>query len=326
MWDKFVKDGSEICFVTNISDESVFSKAVTYMERNGHRCCGRIGYISCTDGRCMEVTPFVKWAGSKRRMVNVLGKYAPKKVDVYYEPFLGSGSFFMYMLKRGIKTAYVGDLNKELMIAYREIKNDVDAVIVSLRKYVSDYWITPKQSYAKLKENLPYLAADRAARLIFLSKTSWRGLYRENKSGVYNVPHGVGVKSHRGIMSERNLRTWANLLKSTDTVLDCFDFDYAVRTAGAGDFVYLDPPYHREDGFTDYTQDGWNGEEMDRVLRCAKALHDRGCKVMLSHADVPDVRRGLREWNLVEVNPKLCIGGRQGWNNGQSELIMRNYE
>ncbi len=201
---------------------------------------------------------------------------APAKYGRYFEPFLGSGAVFFALRPR---RATLADSNSELIECYQQVRDDCEAVINELQKLTNS-----EHDYYRIRAALPARPAARAARLIYLVKLAFNGIYRVNSStGRFNVPYGN--HTDRVVFQEDRLRVASNALGGSRLISG--DFEDAVKTAGAGDFVYLDPPYtlaHTDNGFVRYNQRLFSWADQVRLASCAKDLATRGVHVIVSNA------------------------------------------
>jgi DNA adenine methylase len=165
--------------------------------------------------------PFVKWAGGKTQLLSELEKYVPDNFTRYFEPFMGGGAFFFYLVSsKQLKfAAYLSDVNKELIDAYRVVKDDVEALIELLKVHEKGYKANPNEFYYKLRaEQLESLTdVESAARFITLNKTCFNGLYRVNRNGLFNVP--IGRYKNPKICDSENLRNVSIALRHTNAQL-----------------------------------------------------------------------------------------------------------
>ena len=236
--------------------------------------------------------PIVKWAGGKTRLLPELLQRIPKDVRTYAEPFAGGAALFFALAPgldsgvRKVRRAVLADQNEELIACYRAVKDDVDAVIAALGAYRYDkelFYETRDRDTSKMSD------VERAARLLFLNRTCFNGLWRVNSSGRFNVPFGR-YKNPR-ILDEARLRTASVALARTKLVLG--DFAQATRALGADDFVYFDPPYapvSKTAAFTTYARGGFDHDDQLRLVAEVRRLRERGALAMLSNADTPETR------------------------------------
>jgi DNA adenine methylase len=227
----------------------------------------------------MSAEPFLKWAGGKRNLLDrLLPLFPPLNPEgTYFEPFLGGGAVFFRLRPN---RAVLSDINVELIEVFVAVRDDVEAVVIKLAGLPYS-----ESDYYKIRAWRPTDLADRAARLIYLNKTCFNGLFRVNQRGEFNVPfgrHGPNVE----ICNELQLRAASAALKSA--VFAVGDFEETLCSAQAGDFVYLDPPYttaHASNGFIEYNAKVFSWADQRRLARVAEKLVDRGVSVVVSNAD-----------------------------------------
>ena len=189
--------------------------------------------------------PFLKWAGGKGQLLDQYEPYFPRTpLRGYYEPFVGSGAVFFHLHERGLfETYHLSDLNTELLTCYRVVRDHVEDLITQLRRAQS-----PPQPRLLLRDPQPdrdplwtdASPIERAARLIYLNKTCYNGLWRVNQQGFFNVPMGRYVNPD--IVHEDRLRAASRALQGVELAVS--GFETAAEQANSGDFVYFDPPYH----------------------------------------------------------------------------------
>ena len=235
--------------------------------------------------------PFVKWVGGKRQLLKQfrdLGLYPPENFDpitnTYFEPFVGGGAVFFDLLP---ETAYLSDLNNELVVTYNVIKNDVENLIKSLKKHKLD-----KEYFLKIRAQNPEKLSDlnTASRFIYLNRTCFNGMYRVNSKGGFNVP--FGKYTNPLICDENNLRKASKALKNVEIKKQ--DYKEVLKKAKKGDFVYFDPPYYpvsKTASFTSYTSEAFLDKEQIELRDTFVELHKRGCFVMLSNSDTPFINK-----------------------------------
>ena len=265
--------------------------------------------------------PFLKWAGGKQRLIDQYQEYFPDFDDInrYYEPFIGSGAIFFHYQP---ETAVLADRNETLMEVYRAVQQDVEAVIKALRVHYndSDYF------YEVRAQDVTQLTmAQRAARIIFLNKTCYNALFRENSKGKFNVPFGR-YKSPK-ICNEKRLRRASAALENV--TLMAADFEDVVETAVAGDFLYFDPPYaplSATSSFTQYDKHGFALADQIRLSETVAKLTKRGCKVMLSNSSAPIIYDLYeRDYQLVEMQARRNINSKGSQRGPVKELLILNY-
>lgn len=269
--------------------------------------------------------PFLKWAGGKRQLLPailpaILDR-VPARCATYYEPFLGGGAvFFALAARRAFRRAVLTDLNAELIDAYLGIRDDVEGVIRRLARMKHD-----EGTFYRIRARDPAASSipARAARLIYLNRTCYNGLYRVNSRGLFNVPFGR-YKNPR-ILDRDNLRLVSRALQGV--TIQVADFEEGVARAKPGDVVYFDPPYEpvsRTSSFTAYSKDGFGPGEQLRLAKLMRTLRDKGVYALLSNADVPATRALYRECSLESVLARRAINSRPDKRGAVPELLVRS--
>ena len=249
--------------------------------------------------------PFLKWAGGKRQLL----PYIIPKINEYispqarfFEPFVGGGAVFM---KLNHNRVHINDLNQELINTYKVIKAAPCPLIEELKKHKvkhsnSYYYQIREQDR---DENIfnKMSRVERAARIIYLNKTCYNGLYRVNRKGQFNTP--IGYYANPNIVDEDNIIAVSEYLRNKRVKITNHSFKRAVRDAVEGDFIYFDPPYdYSGQGFTTYTKQGFNNYDLDELKECSDALINKGCYVLISNNDTAYVRKLFDDKNY-EINP-----------------------
>lgn len=244
------------------------------------------GMSKRTETRSDRVIPFLKWAGGKRWLV----AKSPELFDIpftrYVEPFLGSGAVFFHLApKRSVLT----DRNSELITTYSAIRDDWRAVWTRLRRHHRHH---SKDYYYQLRSSTPRSPAGIAARLIYLNRTCWNGLYRVNLSGAFNVP--IGTKTD-AIYETDCFESVSQMLKSAS--LKSCDFSKTLDNTGDGDFVFVDPPYtvrHDNNGFIKYNDSLFSWEDQERLRDAVVDSRARGARVLVTNASHPSIEKLYR--------------------------------
>lgn len=267
--------------------------------------------------------PFLKWAGSKRFLLPKILPRLPAQINTYYEPFVGGGAvLFALASEIRFKKAIIGDANADLIATYEELKLNVDEVVdqleVHARKHSEDY-------YYKIRAQDPadLHTIDSAARIIYLNRTCFNGLYRVNKKGKFNVPFGR-YKNPR-ICDEENLRAVHDVLLQCKVRPVSLDFEVTVKKAREGDAVYFDPPYaplSATSDFTSFTKDGFGTEDQVRLRDCFKALDKQGVHVLLSNSDTPLVRELYKGFPLSKVRVPRRVNSKGDKRGDVGELLI----
>jgi DNA adenine methylase len=265
--------------------------------------------------------PFLKWVGGKTQLLdNVLALF-PSHVTNYHEPFLGGGSVligFLTEVEQGKRTlsgtVYASDANPRLISLYKQIQSNPTALIQRLRTYQTEFDAiealsgtkepstleqakTSQESYyywirTQFNTLSDITSLEAAAMFIFLNKTGFKGVYRENKSHNYNVPFGH-YKKKPTLVDEENMLAISQLIQPV--VFEAQDFEQSFTKLREGDFVYLDPPYAPEQAtsFTSYQAGGFTKENHTKLFELSRWLATRHIRMVMSNADVPLVKEAF---------------------------------
>jgi DNA adenine methylase len=273
--------------------------------------------------------PFLKWVGGKSKLMPQLLPLVPKAFNNYYEPFLGGGAF--YFALPNVKKAFLNDINKHLVAAFEHIRDDLDVVINELMMLQNayydltdeaqkEYFLERRAEYNRLQDS----SIRKTALLIFLNKTCFNGMYRENSKGEFNVPFG----NHRTppILDEKNLRSVS--LKLRDAEFTSGSYDEVVKFAKKGDFIYFDPPYFPltpTASFTSYHASGFAKSDQEKLRDTFAELDKRGCYVMLSNSATDAIREFYKKYRIVNVQAARAINSVGSKRGKVTELVIMNY-
>lgn len=271
-----------------------------------------------------KMTPFVKWAGGKRQLLNKLKPLMPKEYNKYYEPFVGGGAL---LFDQKPKCACINDNNKQLII-YRQLKQDENAVISFLDKLETHSCDAKRYSELKNSYNAKItnqeLDPECAALMIWINKHCFNGLYRVNSKGLFNVPYN---KKSITPINRDNLKNVAHYLRENIVDIKDGDFEDAVLDAKPGDFVYFDPPYlpiSHTSNFTSYTKDAFSLDDHKRLARLFKTLAKRGVFVLLSNHNVPLIDELYNGFVIERIPVRRAINSDASKRFGE-EVIVRSY-
>lgn len=266
--------------------------------------------------------PFVKWAEGKTQILDRLLAILPHKCETYYEPFVGGGALFFALAAEGrFRRAMLNDSNRELMDCYRAIRDFPDDLVELLGTFPFG-----KAEFERLKSLRPQdlNPVTRAARMIYLNKTGFNGLYRVNKiRGEFNVPFGKWTRPPK-TLDEPNLRACAEVLNRY-VAIHATDFVEVMSDAGPGDVVYFDPPYvpvSASSNFRSYTSKGFGLRDQQRLVAVFKELVERGVKVVASNSDTEMTRALYQGFELHEVQARRCINSKGASRGPVGELII----
>lgn len=266
-----------------------------------------------------NAAPFLKWAGGKSQLLKQYEQFIPDRDQIgrYFEPFIGSAALFFHIQPHH---AVLSDINHKLVDVYRVVQNDVEGLIQALGKHKNQ-----KAYYYRIRKQKPERLSPvaQAARLIFLNKTCYNGLYRENSKGEFNVP--FGRYKNPTICDEERLRTASCVLQGVDLQDD--DFEAAVASAQAGDFIYFDPPYvplTATSNFTSYNKYGFSHDDQVRLAETFRKLDRRGCYVMLSNSSADVVYDLYKDYDKAKIKARRSINSKADGRGPVTELLITN--
>ncbi|NOX99881.1 MAG: Dam family site-specific DNA-(adenine-N6)-methyltransferase [Verrucomicrobia bacterium] len=265
-----------------------------------------------------NIGPFIKWVGGKQSIADQLLAFFPKEFDCLYEPFVGGGSIFM---ATEWKNAAISDVNGWLIDTYKAIRDDWKQVADLL-----DNMPNEKPFFLELRTKHPndYTTHfERAAAFIYLNKTCFRGLFRVNKKGFFNVPYG---EYNRRYYDPGNLKRVGEILSKVEIFQG--DFELCLSNATEKDFVYFDPPYYKLGGHSDfnrYTPDQFKEAEHLRLAALCRELDQRNIRWAVSNSDTPFTRELFQGFYATPVSARREINLNPKARNIQ-ELLFTNYK
>jgi DNA adenine methylase len=259
--------------------------------------------------------PMLKWAGGKRRLLkHLIPIMKMGTFDRYFEPFFGGGALFFATQPQ---TAILSDTNEELINCYRYVRDYSDDVIDVLRTMENTI-----ENYYRIRSEVPDDGLHRAARIIFLTTLSFNGLYRLNRNNEFNVPYGK--KTHLIPCDVERLKSVCKALGNAE--LRCFDFEESVRMARRNDLIYFDPPYAicSGDGFVKYNSKVFTWDDQKRLAEIARNLSKSGCRIIVSNADVPEIRELYKGFQCSEIERSSSIAASGEFRKKITECIFYN--
>lgn len=297
--------------------------------------------------------PFLKWAGGKGQLLNVIDSILPVEltngsIEKYFEPFIGGGAVFFHLAQKfHFEEIYISDINRELIIAYKVIKKNVEPLIDALNNTEIEYLNLSsderKEYYYKIRyvfnHNMSEINFDsfhsswieRTAQLVFLNRTCFNGLFRVNKKGEFNVPYGK-YKNPK-ICDKKNLLKVSNLLEFT--TIKRGDFSIFTNIIDENSFVYFDPPYrplNTSSSFTSYSMFFFDDAAQLRLADYYGLLDKKGAKIVLSNSDPKNINKedhffdnAYRGFNIKSVEASRNINSKGNKRGKISELLITNY-
>lgn len=265
------------------------------------------------------VRPPLRWAGSKRKTIDVLTKLVPKNTSHIIEPFAGSACF---TLKANYETAVISDLNDQLIEFYAFLKSDPNQLFdmfSSIEATRTNYFEVRKI----FNEAVPSL--ERAAQFLYLNRYCFNGIYRVNLSGQFNVPWG-GDKVGRPPSREELIIASKRLEKVKVRV---GDFQAVVEEEHQeGCLIYLDPPYARNEErvFREYHKDSFSTLDWERLIETIEKIDQRGSKFILSYAGDGAIVERLAKWQIGYLDVTRNVGGFKSSRRKFREFLATNCE
>lgn len=272
-----------------------------------------------------SIMPVVKWVGGKRQLLPVLTPLLPARTPYYCEPFLGGGALLFW---KQPKRASVNDINADLIQMYEVIRDHVEELIAELETHTNDSkhfykvrdWDRDKETYGLLSD------VQKAARIIYLNKTCYNGLFRVNNAGEFNTP--FGNYKNPTIVNAPTLRAVSRYFQEADITFSCRDYTDVLAELPKGAFVYLDPPYDPvsdTSNFTGYSRDGFCREDQIRLRECCDDLNAGGIKFMLSNSSTEFIREQYADYDITIVRAKRAINSVAAGRGQVDEVVVRNY-
>ena len=264
-----------------------------------------------------SMKPFLKWAGGKSQLIHELKIFIPDSFNKYIEPFLGGGALYFYL---NPDHSIISDLNEELVLTYITLKDKVEEVIRELDTYKNE-----EEFYYSIRALDPNQLSDvtRAARLIYMNKTCYNGLYRVNKKGEFNVPFG---KRNGAFLNKGLLRDASDFLQNAN-IINADYLEVLSRYAQKGDFIFLDPPYYPVGKYSDfkrYTKEFFYHEDHLKLKNEFERLVNLGCYVILTNSNNPQILELYSEYEIIVLNTKRLISRNPKTRDGQDIIVLGN--
>ncbi len=272
---------------------------------------------------------FLKWAGGKKRLVVILDKLTPKYIERYFEPFLGSGAFFFYLVQTKKKfKATLSDSNFELINTYKELRDHTNDLIEILCGHQANYYKNREKYYYFIRdEYVTKHSTELAGRFIFLNKSCYNGLYRVNRLGSFNVPHGRYINPT--ICNKEKLVECSELLRVNDVEILCDVYGNVTSKCENNDFIYFDPPYFpisKTSNFADYTKESFGILEHNELAKEFERLNEVGSKVVLSNSNSDYVKTLYRKFDVMKIKSTRNINCDPDKRKDHYDLIILNYD
>lgn len=298
--------------------------------------------------------PFLKWAGGKSQLLTTIEDIFPpkikkyRKIDKYFEVFVGGGALYFHLMNNfDVAESYIYDINPELILTYKVIKNDSKALIELLFKlqdeYIpleqedrKNYYLDIRSKFNEDLNNFNYehysdLHVTRASQIIFMNKTCFNGLFRLNKKGEFNVPHGR--YKNPLICDEKNIKAVSKTLKNTHIING--NYQVSEDLIDEKSLVYLDPPYRplsKKSNFTTYAGFEFTDEHQIELAEYYKRISNKGAKAILSNSDPKneDINDNFfddlyKDFHIKRVQAKRSINSNGKKRGLINEILVTNY-
>jgi DNA adenine methylase len=271
-----------------------------------------------------QLKPFLRWAGGKQKLLPFITKFIPKDFDCYYEPFHGGGALLLHMKPQ----KFIGnDLNDEIINVYNAIRYNVKGLLKVLKQFKNkkeDFYIV--RSIDRSSDYNLLNSIDKAARILYLNKTCFNGLFRVNSRKQFNVSYGD--RQNIDMVSADNLGAVSQFFNRSQGKIVSSDFSCVMKLVQKNDFVYLDPPYDALNGtsFTAYTEFGFDKSDQQRLKGSCDRLNQIGRRFLLSNSDTPFVRELYKNYKIETISVRRNIAAKAESRHVVGELLIRNFE
>lgn len=273
-----------------------------------------------------DITPILKWAGGKRKLIPEIKKRIPENYNTYFEPFVGGGSVFLTLQP---DKCCVNDFNSELINVYSVVKNNLTELIEILKvhkeKHSKEYYYQIR-TLDRTGDIEQMNAIERAARIIYLNHTCYNGLYRVNSKGQYNTPMGKYVNPK--ILDENNLIKANKYFNEHNVIFLNGDYYETFAYMKENDFVYLDPPYDpitASSAFTMYTELGFNKDDQIKLKEFCDKLTEKNIKFLQSNSDTKFIRELYKDYKIEIVQMPRMINSKGDKRQNINEVLISNY-
>lgn len=285
-----------------------------------------------TKGEEFLPSPVLKWAGGKRQLLPELlprlERAGPS--GAYHEPFIGGGAVFFELSRLGRlpARATIADVNPNLIDVYEAVRSDVETLTGLLAAHQERHRAEGETYYYAVRNTpegpTPRTQVERAARVIYLNKSCFNGLYRENSKGKFNVPFGDNPKAT--ICNPSVLAAASGALQPAEIL--CTGFASILDRAAAGDLVYLDPPYvplSTTSSFASYAKGGFGPAEQAELASVVAELDRKSVRFLLSNSMTDSVRTLYANFRIDTVMAKRSVNSRGAGRGAVEEALVSNY-
>ena len=264
------------------------------------------------------VKPFIHYMGGKSRLLKAINKKLPTQFNNYFEPFVGGGALFFDLEQ---KQSFISDMNLELILTYKVIRDNVEALIIDLQKhhYNSDYYYAIRDFEREFEAFEKLSDIQRASRYLYLNKSGYNGLHRINKKGFNNVAYNK--KDREVNYDANNLRLVSQYLENVEIQYN--DFNSIRSKVKSGDFIYLDPPYYASN--QNYTKDGFSLDKHIELVELCDYIDKMGGYFLLSNSYNETTLNLYDKYNIDFVDVRQNINPDASKRHNTKEILVSNY-
>ena len=270
------------------------------------------------------LSPMLKWVGGKRQLLPDIVPMINKKAPLYVEPFIGGGAVLFNMQP---KKAIINDYNQELINVYITVRDNLEELLDELRIHEennsSDYYYEIR-ALDRAEEFAQMSNVEKAARIIYLNKTCYNGLYRVNMAGQFNSPYGK--YKNPNIVNEAVLRVISNYFNTNEITILNGDYKEVLKDLEKEAFVYLDPPYMpiSSSSFTGYTEGGFGYNSQVELKKECDKLNEKGIRFVQSNSDCEIIRELYKDYKIKTVKAKRSINSVGNKRGEINEVLIYN--
>ena len=271
------------------------------------------------------LSPILKWVGGKRQLLSEIIPLIDESCDNYVEPFIGGGAVLFRLQP---KKAIINDYNTELINVYRTVRDDLDGLVALLKeheKYNSSDYYYEVRALDRTPDFDKMSNLEKAARIIYLNKTCYNGLYRVNSLGQFNSPYGR--YKNPNIVNEVVLRAISKYLNRNEISSRSGDYKDVLNDIEKNSFVYLDPPYmpiSSSSSFTGYTEGGFGYDKQVELKEECDKLNSKGVHFLQSNSDCEEIRELYKDYRIKVVKAKRAINSDAKKRGQINEVLIYN--
>lgn len=272
------------------------------------------------------LSPVLKWVGGKRQLLNEIIPMIPSNCSTYVEPFIGGGAVLFELQP---KKAIINDYNSELVNVYTVIKEHPEDLIKELQFHkknnTAEHFYMVREYDRKTNLFSQMTNVQKAARIIYLNKTCYNGLYRVNSAGQFNSPYGK--YKNPNIVNEHVIRAMSKYFNENTITIKNGDYKEALKGLRKGAFVYLDPPYmplSTSSSFTGYTENGFDENKQRELKEECDKLDKKGIKILQSNSDCEFIRELYKDYNIKTIKAKRSINSKGNSRGEINEVLIYN--